>query len=160
MVRKRAMVCVCTTGDRQGTHHSTLLCECNWAKHSTLYYFPHMPPQCLLCPGRTPRQYGMSEKEYMDSLEGGSRLLLGQHHPSPVATRPVCLWATEDSAQYPSIWGDLVMGKRQLPTVFKMAYPKAGTASNIKEGFQRTGLFPLDRLAVDSSQVQNNKDPN
>lgn len=49
--------------------------------------------------------------------------------------------------------GDLVVGKSHLPAVLKSAQLKAVTLSNIKSGFRKTGLFPLNRMAVDSSKV-------
>ncbi|KAG5262976.1 hypothetical protein AALO_G00281080 [Alosa alosa] len=49
--------------------------------------------------------------------------------------------------------GDLVVSKRRFSAVIKHAYLKAVTPANIMSGFRKTGLFPLDRAAVDYSQI-------
>ncbi|KAK7162441.1 hypothetical protein R3I93_006673 [Phoxinus phoxinus] len=47
--------------------------------------------------------------------------------------------------------GDLVLGKKHFSSIIKFAYPKAATVENIKKGFRLTGLFPLNRHALEDS---------
>ncbi|XP_076135340.1 uncharacterized protein LOC143117477 [Alosa pseudoharengus] len=57
--------------------------------------------------------------------------------------------------------GDLVLGKRHFSAVLKYAVEQACTPNTIKSGFRSTGLFPLDRTAVDDSKlVKGLRDPN
>ncbi|XP_076155223.1 uncharacterized protein LOC143138689 [Alosa pseudoharengus] len=57
--------------------------------------------------------------------------------------------------------GDLVLGKRHFSAVLKYAVELACTPDTIKSGFRSTGLFPLDRTAVDDSKlVKGLREPN
>ncbi|XP_041925009.1 protein transport protein SEC31-like [Alosa sapidissima] len=57
--------------------------------------------------------------------------------------------------------GDLVLGKRHFSAVLKYAVEQACTPDTIKSGFRSTGLFPLDRTAVDDSKlVKGLREPN
>ncbi|XP_076151795.1 uncharacterized protein LOC143134943 [Alosa pseudoharengus] len=57
--------------------------------------------------------------------------------------------------------GDLVLGKRHFSAVLKYVVEQACTPNTIKSGFRSTGLFPLDRTAVDDSKlVKGLRDPN
>ncbi|XP_062862390.1 uncharacterized protein LOC134324465 [Trichomycterus rosablanca] len=48
---------------------------------------------------------------------------------------------------------DSVVGKCQFSAILKHAYHQAVTPEIIKQGFRRTGLFPLCRNAVNTSQM-------
>ncbi|KAL2087969.1 hypothetical protein ACEWY4_016797 [Coilia grayii] len=49
--------------------------------------------------------------------------------------------------------GNLTIGKRTFTPVLKVALEQACNPHNIRSGFRKTGLFPLDRKAVDESKV-------
>ncbi|KAL2089186.1 hypothetical protein ACEWY4_016085 [Coilia grayii] len=49
--------------------------------------------------------------------------------------------------------GNLTIGKRNFTPVLKVALEQACNPRNIRSGFRKTGLFPLDRKAVDESKL-------
>ncbi|KAL2082586.1 hypothetical protein ACEWY4_022404 [Coilia grayii] len=49
--------------------------------------------------------------------------------------------------------GNLNLGKRNFTPVLKVALEQACNPNNIRSGFRKTGLFPLDRKAVDGSKL-------
>ncbi|KAL2097892.1 hypothetical protein ACEWY4_007099 [Coilia grayii] len=115
--------------------------------------------------------YGVSDTGYMDSdlflkwLEHFVRyarqerpllLFMDQHeaHPLDVSVYGPLKAAFTDMARCLGLVRDnLTIGKRNFTPVLKVALEQACNPHNIRSGFRKTGLFPLDRKAVDESKL-------
>ncbi|CAM4512565.1 unnamed protein product [Leuciscus chuanchicus] len=132
-----------------------------------IIYAQCLPSNSYALDGPPNALYAISEKGYMDGPlfdvvdlcrgNGVEVVCLPSHTTHALQPLDVSLFGplkeafTKLATNMGLVRGDLVRGKKHFSSILKFAYPKAATVENIMKGFRMTGLFPLNRHALDDS---------